>query len=168
MLDKNIRPKIYLPRTPLDHILEITAALGIIFAFYLIWRCWVVLPQRIPTHFNFTGQPDSWGSKGTLLILPMISLALFTVFAIIGRFPRAYNYPFAITPANAARQYGLARSLLGWMNFEIVWFFAFLEWKIIRITLGQASGLGPIVAFGLVFVTMGSLGIYIYLARKAR
>jgi uncharacterized membrane protein len=35
---------------------------------------WADLPERIPIHWNFQGQPDSWGGKGTLWLLPFLFL----------------------------------------------------------------------------------------------
>jgi uncharacterized membrane protein len=162
------RPKIDVGRNSLDNTLEVLSALGIIFLFYLVWHAWAVLPDRIPTHYNFSGQPDGWGGKGTLLILPIITLILFATFAILQRFPRFYNYPVPITESNAKRQYILARYLLGWLNFEIVWFFAYIEWRTVQVALGQAKGLGPAAVFVLLATTIGSIAIYIILAYKAK
>ena len=33
---------------------------------------WESLPDTVPTHFNAQGEPDGWGSKATLIWLPMV------------------------------------------------------------------------------------------------
>jgi uncharacterized membrane protein len=161
------RPKIDIPRSGLEKMLEIGSTLGTIFGIYLLWRYWAVLPHTIPTHFNFAGQPDGWGGKGTLLILPIVSVFLFCTLTILQRFPQIYNYPVVITEANARQQYSLARTFLTWLFFELVWFFAYLEWKTIQAALGQIQGLGLVVV-ALMAVTIGTTVYYIRLSHKAK
>lgn len=134
----------------------------------MLWRYWAVLPQRIPTHYGLSGQPDGWGGKNALLILPGVTLFIFTMFTILERFPRIYNYPVIITSTNAPRQYALARTLLGWLNFEIVWFFSYIEWKTIQIALKQSGGLGPAAVFIFVSATIATTVVYFRQARQAR
>jgi uncharacterized membrane protein len=162
------RPKIDVPRSSTEVILEFASLLGIIFIIYLLWRYWGALPARIPTHYNFSGQPDGWGGKGTLLILPGVTFFIFIMLTVLERFPRIYNYPVVITPTNAARQYVLARMLLSWLKFEIVWFFAYIEWKTIQVGLGQAGGFGPAIVLFFVGATIASTVIYFWQARLAK
>ena len=148
--------------------MEIAGILGVLFSFYLLWRYWAILPDRIPTHYNFSGQPNSWGGKGTLIILPLVALFNFIVMAVLERFPHIYNYPVAITETNTNRQYTLARSLLGWLKFEIVWFFACLEWRTIQVALGEQNGLGPTAVFIFIAATILTVAVYFRQAYKAR
>lgn len=90
---------------------------------------------------------------------------MLTVFE---RFPRIYNYPVTITPANAARQYALARMLLVWLKFEIVWFFTYIEWKTIQIAFNKSGGLGPTAVFIFITATIATTVIYFWQARQAR
>ncbi len=73
---------------------------------------WPTLPQRIPRHFGLYGNADTWGRKGSLLLLPIISIPMLFAFIGLSFIPQSYNYPFRITPENAARQYSLARTLV--------------------------------------------------------
>ncbi|HBC45615.1 MAG TPA: hypothetical protein DEO84_10295 [candidate division Zixibacteria bacterium] len=162
------RPKLDIPRSPLENTLALLSIVGVILCVYLPWRYWGVLPDRIPTHFDFAGKPNGWGSKGALLILPIIEFVLFMVLSIVQRFPEVYNYPVKITEANARRQYTLARSLLAWLSFEIVWFFTYIEWKSIQAALGQTQGLGPVAVVALMVTTMGTTVYYIRLSHQAK
>lgn len=47
----------------LDIYLEGLSILGIIVYAAILVYGWVKLPNTIPTHFNFSGQIDSYGSK---------------------------------------------------------------------------------------------------------
>jgi len=74
------------------------------------------LPAVIPTHFNFSGEVDSFGSKYTIFLLPLLGTILFIVLSILCKHPEKFNYLVKITPANAQKQYGLATRLVRWLN----------------------------------------------------
>ncbi len=38
--------------------------------------CMPFLPDRIPTHFGINGTADAWGSKYSILLLPVISILM--------------------------------------------------------------------------------------------
>ena len=65
--------------------------------FYFYW----ILPQEVPTHFDISGNPDDYGNKSELLLLPFaFSLAPLIVllfvrfrFALINRYPYLINLP---------------------------------------------------------------------------
>jgi hypothetical protein len=162
------RPRIDIPLSAFEHALNLAAALGILFDALVLWRFWPVLPARLPAHYDFAGRPDAWGGKDTLLILPAVSLFFFVMFLILERFPRIYNYPVIITQANAARQYRLARGLLAWLDFAIIWFFTYIEWRTILIAAGQAGGLGAAAILVFLFMIIGSIVVYMIQAFKAR
>lgn len=165
---KDNPPVIDLPRTYWDWFFD-TASLGglILMASSLIYF-WPLIPETIPTHFGFSGEPDAWGSKSTLLILPVTSLALYLLLTVIGFFPRTYNYPFKITEKNALAQYELARALLGWLKVEIICFFSLIVWQTIMISLGKAHGLGAVSIILFIAVVFGTVGIYFFRSFQAR
>jgi len=58
--------------------------IGIVLLLYLILWAYTFyiysrLPRIIPTHFDISLRPDAWGSKSSILILPLIA-AIFPVF----------------------------------------------------------------------------------------
>ena len=78
-----------------------------------LWLAWDKLPDSMPTHFNFAGEADSWGGKGSLLALPLIAFALYALLTAVCFFPKAWNMPFAVTEANRERLYTLTQEMLG-------------------------------------------------------
>lgn len=73
-------------------------------AFVIVWTfgegvtIWNHLPERIPTHFSFGGEPDAWGGKGVfsvfgLLIVAAAVLLLVGVLALVRFNPRYWNVP---------------------------------------------------------------------------
>lgn len=48
--------------------------------------CYVIFPNTIPVHFNFTGEVDRYGDKIILLILPIISSIIFYILGFANNF----------------------------------------------------------------------------------
>lgn len=44
---------------------------------------WRHIPQDIPTHFNAAGQIDAWGSRSTVLLLPIVGAVSFGMFQFV-------------------------------------------------------------------------------------
>jgi len=125
------RPVLDLPRSSFEIVGELLALVGVIVTVAILLYAWPDLPDRVPTHFGVTGEPDSWGRKATVLFPPLVMMVLYTGLTILNRFPHAFNYPRVITEENAPRQYGLARTLMTWLKAELTWLFAYLEWSIV-------------------------------------
>ena len=136
------RPKIKLIPTTADKLVE---ALGWLILLAL-WG-WTIthyssLPGTIPTHFNATGQADGFGSKATILSLPVIASLLFIGLTVLNRYPHSFNYPTAITQDNALRLYTLATRMLRYLKLVLVLVFGGIEFMTIQHATGKAAGLG--------------------------
>src|SRR5581483_10233731 len=103
------RPILHLPRTPFETLLEVLTLLGVIMVLAITVWGYIALPTTIPTHYNIQGAPNAYGSKASLLTLPILTICLAVLLTVLSRFPHRYNYPWPITPENAPRQYALAR-----------------------------------------------------------
>src|SRR5579863_833739 len=59
------------------------------------------LPDRIPTHFDISGQPNAWGSPQFLWLLPVVGTGLYLLMTALAsiRF-RRYNLPVRVTETN--------------------------------------------------------------------
>lgn len=68
------------------------APLAVLAMFAVTLAAWESLPERVPTHWGVSGEPDAWGSRGTLFILPMTGVFLWGVFTVLPRVgPRQAN-----------------------------------------------------------------------------
>ncbi|WP_201986933.1 DUF1648 domain-containing protein [Hymenobacter rubidus] len=152
------RPKIDVPPTPADKAGEIVAwgALALLWAL-TIWA-FFRLPDTIPVHFNGAGAPDRYGEKGSLLLLPLVTTALFAGLTAITSFfsknPHTLNYPIRITPANALGQYRGAIRVVRGLKIGLVLVFLQLVFQTMQVANGQASSLGEWtmpVSLGLLF-----------------
>jgi len=126
------RPVLHLPRTPLQTLLEALTALGVIILIAMTVWGYFALPAVIPTHYGFSGAPNAYGGKGSLLPLPILSICLAVLLTVLSRYPRRYNYSWPITPENALRQYSLVRLLMRWIRLEMVWMVCGLQGLIIQ------------------------------------
>jgi uncharacterized membrane protein len=164
----NQRPVISLGLSPADLAVELAGAIAIVLAVLPIVQFWAVLPDRIPIHFGFSGQPDVWGDRVTIWILPAVAAIIFVVLTTVSRYPHTFNYPVRITEENARRQYLLARSLLVWLKAEVCWLFAFVVRQQILVALGNAQKFSMELILGIIILILATVGLYLFKAYSAR
>ena len=63
------------PTTRYQRIAGILAPLILLGTIVYILIIWHTLPEQIPTHYNFAGEIDGYGGRGSLLLMPIIGLA---------------------------------------------------------------------------------------------
>lgn len=75
-MDMFNRPKLKLKITPLEFISKHPHNDFICFgSLVYLFINWSVLPEKVPAYYNALGEVDRWGSKGEILILPIIGAA---------------------------------------------------------------------------------------------
>jgi uncharacterized membrane protein len=153
----NQRPRITLERSTTDTLMEIAGWVVTVGVWVLIAVNYAHLPDRIPTHFDAAGQPDAFGHKATILILPVVSTVLFLGLTLLNNYPHVFNYPTTITPDNALDAYTKATRLLRYLKLVVVFIFGMIAFKTIHTANGNAEGLGvwflPVV-LGLIFIPL--------------
>ena len=109
-------------------VVEVAAVIGLLVSLVLVVRAWRVLPSEIPIHFGFSGEPDGWGPRGCIVIVPAGALLMWAGLTIPGRF------------------FGTAGDPTMWMlvvcKAEVVWLFTYMTWKTVQVALKKAVGLG--------------------------
>ena len=88
------------PNTGFQKALNLFSILVLILAFLYPLLKWNQIPDTIITHWGFSGQPDGWGPKGTIWIIPIVSLVLYLPLTILERFPSVWNVPVRTTQKN--------------------------------------------------------------------
>ena len=97
----------------LDLVCDVVSVVCLLVMFILIALYWGQLPEQIPTHYGIDGQPNAWGGRGAVLILPLLSLFLFAVLTGARFLPASmYNFPVAVTEENRERLLDLGREML--------------------------------------------------------
>lgn len=117
------------------------------------------LPDRIPTHFDISGQPNAWGSPGFLWFLPMVALGVFVLLTVLGsiRF-RRYNLPVRVTEANLPFIQDQTILMVAWIKCELLCLFVYVQWSILQSARDGAFRLSPLlipVFLVVVFSTVG-------------
>jgi len=138
----------------------------------MVWMAWHALlgpnrlPNRIPTHFNFSGQPDGWGSPSFLIMFPIAAVGLYLLLSVVVRFPEAFNYPVRVTEENRPRLEALTLEMIAWMKMEMIWLFAWIQWTILN---AAQKGNGPSLALLPVFVValFGTIAWFFVAMRRA-
>jgi uncharacterized membrane protein len=123
------------------------------------------LPDTIPVHFNFNNEPDNWGSKHTLWVLPGVATVILGLFDTIKHYPDNLNYPVRITEANKARQQSLSLGLLSTIGLVIPFIMLHIVHSVVESVRGDEISLSIWVILAAVFIP---IGVYFYLAMKAR
>lgn len=168
MIEEN-RPKLTLPKTKWEIVFNIATIITFMSTMVYLLYHWSLLPEKVPAHYNAAGVVDRWGSKGEMLILPIIGMMMWVGMTILERYPHVYNYMVPITKENAPAQYVNARLMINVLKNEILLSFSFLTWEGIKIDLDERNGLGiwfPIIFLGLIFGSMGYFVIRSFYLQK--
>ena len=136
------RPKIKLIPTIVDKLAELLGWLILLLLWGWTFTHFSDLPDTIPTHFNATGEADGFGSKASIIGLPLIATLLFIGLTVLNRYPHIFNYPSPVTQNNALRLYTLATRMLRYLKLVLVLVFGGIELMTIQHATGKGAGLG--------------------------
>jgi uncharacterized membrane protein len=164
MKNESVRPRIKLKRTPIDWVLEFVAFAFLLILIILPLVYFKTLPETVPVHFNSAGQPDGYGSRSSLMLLPLIGAFMYLLMTILEAFPHIYNFPVEITPENAHIQYQIATRLIRVLKTVILVLFSFISYQTIKTATGGVAGLGK--AFFPVFLLLTFTPIIFYLVQS--
>ena len=115
-----------------DLVCDVLGAVCLLVMFLLVALYWNELPELIPTHYGIDGQPNAWGGRGAILVLPILSLILFASLTLVRFLPdRFYNYPVSVTEENRERLGALGREMLSVL--KVCFLLAFLPMVIIQV-----------------------------------
>ncbi len=151
------RPAITIKPTIADHVLEAAAILMLLALWCIVIFGYLNLPETIPIHFNGAGEPDGYGGKGTLILMPAIATVMYFVLTLVNRNPHSFNYPVTITEENAEKQYRIATRMIRTVKLSVMVLFCAIEWGSYKVAMGQQDGLGRyfiLFVLGIIFIPM--------------
>ncbi|WNR44614.1 DUF1648 domain-containing protein [Paenibacillus roseipurpureus] len=164
----NNRPILPLTKTKLETVFDAISLLAIVSMIVYIAFEWHDLPERIPMHFNGSGEINRWGNKMSVIFPPMISLILYSGLTLLGRVPHVFNYPFPITADNALQQYENGRLFMTSLKTVITILFAFITWSVIRIAK-EGNGDINLWILGIILLTLfGTIIFFIVRSYKLK
>ncbi len=146
----------------LDIILILSLAAALLLPVYY----YQLLPDSIPTHFNLRGSVDSYGSKATILLIPVLLIVMATAIRLLQNYPHIFSYPFEITEQNAEYQYKMAQRFIAVINICVVLLMMGIEIIIIRSALGNYSSMDIVFVLSFVALVFVAMIIYFIKAKK--
>lgn len=87
----------------------------LVFLWWFTIKHYKLLPQIIPTHFDFDGKADNFGSKKYSFLTPVVLTVLYFFFAYLVSNPGASNYPVEITEENKNAQFLIMKIFVRWL-----------------------------------------------------
>lgn len=153
-MPENINPKIEIPLALTDKVMELLGIL-ILIAF---WAYTLLnlkhLPEVIPTHYRGNGVVDGYGSKWTIISLPIIGTLLYFGLTLVSRYPHKMNHFVTITEANASKQYAIITRMFRVMKIAILLVFFMGAYETVAFSLGFPNVFGKwfmLILFSLIF-----------------
>ncbi|MBS1790416.1 MAG: DUF1648 domain-containing protein [Acidobacteria bacterium] len=123
--------------------------------------CWWVavssypsLPETIPVHFGISGEPDNWGGRWMIFLLPTIASLIVALDLFL--FTRLEGTP-KMAPA--------MKLPLHLMILELTALFAFITWRMSEVAFERAKSLGVRVLLLIVMAMVGT-SVWIVIAGK--
>ncbi len=168
MLNAKNRPRIKIPLQISDFAVEAVCGTFLILIILLPIMYWNELPSRIPSHFNFNGSPNRFGSKNSLIALPILAFVLNLGLTILSRAPHLYNYPVKITEANAENMYRVGSRSMRWLKTALTMFLCYLTYGSINTAMGNATGLNRYVLILYLSSLAIIIGVVIFSGIKNR
>ncbi|KXB03466.1 hypothetical protein AKJ47_02205 [candidate division MSBL1 archaeon SCGC-AAA261G05] len=104
------------------------------------------LPDQIPTHYGVSGDPDSWGSKTTLLIYPSLQVAFLAISLVIYKYPNYANIPLTIGLKHLSknlreRAYEIVRDVVFITMAIVTFLMLYLTRETLEVAKGQAMSI---------------------------
>ena len=138
----------------------------------IVFYCYPMLPEKIPTHYGFHGPPDAWGNKSTVFELPLIQtglfLFLFIASLLVKRYPKIYNFPVdpkLLSQEGKEELYSLTREFLLAVGIAINLLFVYLAVTTINVALGKWGGVNGYIV-GLLIGILSVIIVYYFIKTK--
>ena len=161
-----VRPKLKIELNSIDILAEIIGWVVLVSIWVIAISNFQNLPDQVPIHFNAYGQVDSYGSKSTIFLLPIIGTILFIGLTILNNFPHIFNFPGKIHLDNAQSQYKNATRLIRFLKLFIVFILLVIVFKTLETTNQKSEGLGIWFLPLFVGVTISLLTIFVVKASR--
>ncbi len=155
-------------RNKIELFVELLAVLGVVGSAFLYLFSIGSLPEKIPTHFGFSGKPDDWGSKYNIIIPLIVGLFLYALLTVTWFFSANYNYPVKPNSARKEAQSEHAKKLILILKAELTWIFFYLLYKTIQVANGNAEGLGAGFIFVFLTTIFGTIGFFVFKMNKVK
>lgn len=140
--------------------------LGMLAALY--WITWAALngpdhlPDRVPTHFDISGNPNAWGSPRILLLLPFVATGVYLLITVLAIIPATrVNLPVRVTPETLPFIRLQTRNMISWIKVEMICLFTYVQWSIIQAARNREFHMSPLMIPIFLVCVFGTVGAYL-------
>ncbi len=110
------RPIIPIEKDNLMKAAQMISFLAVIVSWALALYYYNKFPESIPIHFDAAGNPNSFGARETIFLLPVIATILVLGMNWLAKYPHIFNYGQKVTEQNAAKLYKASVKMLYVVN----------------------------------------------------
>ncbi|MCF6132216.1 DUF1648 domain-containing protein [Flavobacterium wongokense] len=164
-MPENSNPIIETPITLAGKIMEFAGVLLLIAFWVYTLSHFEQLPDIIPTHFRTNGDIDGYGSKWSIIFLPIVGTLMYLGLTVV-RYPHKMNYLVTITEANAKKQYLIVISMFRMLKMAIVIVFFLIAFETIQLAMGFPDVLGKWFLLLVTALVMGPVFCYLIIPSK--
>lgn len=147
-----------LPYNIFQKILEVVTMVLLLCQIVYVAVRYSKIADKIPTHFDFAGNPDSWGSKSTVFILLGMTIFLYAIMTVCMFFPKIWNVPVKVTEENRRRIFNYVANMVLLIKLIIVGCFFYM-------TFCSMEGIALGIWF-TIFMLGSVLGVTLYYTVK--
>lgn len=144
-------------------IMNIIGFLALLGSTLFVIIMWSQIPDHIPTHYNFAGEADGYGGKGSLIFMMVLAWFMFILITILMRFPNTWNMPVKVTAENKARLYSITRAML-----EVIKMLISLLFAVMLINAAIATPMPRFILIALIAAMLLSIIMGIFMMYKNR
>lgn len=144
-------------------IMNIIGFLALLGSTVFILVSWSHIPDQIPTHYNFAGEADGYGGKGSLIFMMVLAWFMFVLITVLMRFPNTWNMPVKVTAENKARLYSITRAML-----EVIKMLTSLLFAVMLINAAIAPPMPRFILIALIAAMLLSIIMGIFMMYKNR
>lgn len=129
-----------LPAT--DKFIEISTLIMLALLWAAGLYAFATLPPTIPTHFNGSGEPDDWGHKSTILILPVLATVIYFTLSGIGNRPQLFRHLSQAAQTGAEDRSIATGRMMRFLKLAIIVVFLLIVVLTYLTATGKTDGLG--------------------------
>lgn len=134
-------------------ISQIITLFGVVAYYVVLIINWGNIPDKIPMHYNFEGEIDRMGDKGSIIGLAVVLGMFYLIFLGIQHLPLTWN--LTEKPEIIRRKaHNIIKNLLICVNFIFVLIFSYITFCVAS---GERLGIwfAPIVSYGVFAMNIG-------------
>lgn len=168
-MDFSERPRIPVPKRPIDYVLDILSIMAVIFSITYTAIHYTALPDTIPRHFNAAGEADGFSHKAVAWVLVGIQTALFAGLYALTKTPHLLSSTKPITEENAPYLYPQGMLVLRVTNLLCMVLFSYMVYASIQVAMGEKTKLDNAFFWtmvGLIIVLPLALSLYFHQKNK--